>query len=85
MKVYATGGTQEEAIELRRFCDQKGWEMKLMDRLGRPGVSYDVQKVLNAYRELKKMRVTARGLGMNPGPVYRILKEAGVLEFQTKK
>jgi hypothetical protein len=85
VKIYVTRGTQKEISELRRLCDQNGWEIKLMNRLGRPRVSYDVQKVLNAYRELKKIRATARRLQMNPGPVYRILKEAGVLEFQTKR
>jgi len=85
MKVYVTEGSEEETTELRKICIQNGWEMKPMNRLGRPKIGYDVQKVLNAYRELKKIRATARRLGMNPGPVYRILKEAGVLEFQTKR
>lgn len=51
-----------------------------MRGIGRPRVEYPVQKVVNVYRELKKIRATARRLQMNPGPVYRILKEAGVLE-----
>lgn len=85
MKIYAIGGSGQEVGQLRKVCEENGWEMKPMNRLGRPRVSYDVQKVLNAYRELRIIRATARRLQMNPGPVYRILKEAGVLDFQAKR
>jgi len=61
MKVYVTEGSEEETTELRKICIQKGWEMKLMNRLGRPTIGYDVQRVLNAYRELKKSGLRAGG------------------------
>jgi len=86
VNVYVTNGTEKEVTELRRFCKQNGWVVRVMRGIGRPRVEYPVQEILNTYRELKKIRATARRLGINPGPVYRILKEAGVLEFhQTKR
>ena len=85
MNVYVTNGTEKEVSELGRFCKQNGWVVRVMRGIGRPRVEYSVQKVVNVYRELKQIRATARRLQMNPGPVYRILKEAGVLEFQTKR
>lgn len=80
MKVYAVDGSGQDVIQLKEICQKNGWEMKVMRRIGRPRVEYPVQKVVNAYRELKKIRAVARRLGINPGPVYRILKEAEALE-----
>ena len=85
MKVYAVDGSGRDVTQLKKICKQNGWQMRVMRGIGRPRVEYPVQEVLNAYRELKKIRAVARRLNINPGPVYRILKEAGVLEFQTKR
>ena len=88
MKIYALGGSAEELGRLREICQQNGWQFKAMREFGRPRQEYPVKKVLNAYRELGKIRAVARQLGINPGTVYRVLKEAGVLsprEGLTKK
>ena len=80
MKVYATRGCEKEITELKEICSQKGWKFKAMNRIGRPKGNHSVKKVLNAYSKVGKIRAVARMLDMNPGTVYRILKEHGALK-----
>ena len=80
MKVYAVAGSQEDIKELIEVCRKKRWEINVVaGRIGRPKSNYSVENVLNAYRRLGKIRATARELKMNPGTVFRILKEHGAL------
>lgn len=85
MRVYATGGSEKETSELMKICSQKGWQFKAVNRIGRPKLEYSVKNVLNAYSEVRKVRAATRKLKMNPGTVYRILKEQRVLEIVNKR
>ena len=78
VRVYAVG-SGEEVTKLAEVCQQNHWQLRVVRRIGRPGKKCDVQKILNAYSRLRAIRAVARELGMNPGPVFRVLEAAGVL------
>jgi len=85
VKVYCVGGSRAEIAQLRNFCGERGWDLQPMRGFGRPPREYPVKKVVNGYRELGKIRAVAKKLGLNPGAVFRILKEAGMLEDEVIK
>jgi len=78
VKVYCVG-SKKEIARLEQVCRQNHWQMRVMRRIGRPGKKCDVQKILNTFGRVKGVRAVARELGLNPGPVYRVLRDAGVL------
>lgn len=85
MKIYAVGASEEELARLREFCLKNGWDFVQARRFGRPSRDYPVQKVLDAFRQHKNIRATARLLEISPGTVQRILRKQGVLQERNRK
>lgn len=79
MKVYIADYTPEDQIKMQGICKENGWCCRPTCGFGRKRGDYPVQKVLNAFRMENNIRATARATGINPGPVHRILKGAGLL------
>ena len=79
MKVYCTGGTDEELEALTAFCQEKGWAVKAMHGFGRPRNGHPVDLVYDAFRVAPSIRAAARKLNMPPATVYSILKKGGYL------
>ena len=76
MRVYVAGGSEEEIAMMKQICLENGWELKVVDRIGRPRADYPVQKVLDTYERVKIIRVTARMLDIPPAAVSRIVRQA---------
>lgn len=80
MKVYVTDGIDADIGKLEEYCRLNGWEIKLIHRIGRPRMNHDVKKVMNAYECEGTVRGAARRLDLNPGAVWRILEQEGILK-----
>lgn len=78
MKVYCTGGTDEESETLTSFCREKGWDARVMRRNGRPKGNYPVQKVLHAFRGGSGVKEIAERFSMSRRTVQRILTAEGL-------
>lgn len=76
MVIYVAGATAPELAAVEDFCEQHGWALKVLRRNGRPRANVPVQKVLDTYKRLQKVRATARFLGIHPGHVSRVVAAA---------
>jgi len=74
MKIYVKDATEESLKILADFCELKGWAYQTMRGFGRGKKYVDVQKVLNAYRDTKNIRASARAAGCSSGTAFRIIK-----------
>lgn len=79
MKLYVVDATEDNIEKLRRICSENGWDIRVMDKMGRPKANHPVSEVLDAYRQEGTIRGAARLLNLPPGTVHGILRREGVL------